>query len=90
MVRMGPGAEKETEVILFTRYTSCLIAKKGEPKGGSCFLIGITFLFRRGGSVRCGGSYLKTTKTVIGKNYEQSIFTKIVLNTVNIYFVDYN
>jgi hypothetical protein len=77
---MGPGAEKEIEVILFTRYTSCLIAKKGEPKGGSCFLIGITFLCRR------GGSYLKTTKTVTGKNYEQSIFTKIVLNTVNIYF----
>jgi len=61
-----------------------LIAKKVKPKGGSCFLIGITFLFRG------GGSYLKTTKTVTGKNYEQSIFTKIVLNTAIIYLGTYN
>ena len=35
---------------------------------------------RHGGSVRYVGSNLKTTKTGIGKNYEQSIFTKIVSN----------
>ena len=45
---------------------------------------------RGGGSVYRGGSYLKTTKTVIGKNYEQSIFTKIVLNTAIIYLGTYN
>jgi hypothetical protein len=46
--------------------------QKREAERRESFLIGITFLFRR------GGSYLKTTKTVTGKNYEQSIFTKIV------------
>ena len=49
-----------------------------------------------GGLIRFGGSvchdefYPKTTRIAFGKNYEQSIFTKIVLNTVNIYLVMYN
>ena len=41
---------------------------------------------RGGGSVYHGEFYPKTTIIAFGKNYEQSIFTKIVLNTVNIYF----
>ena len=45
---------------------------------------------RGGGSVYHGEFYPKTTIIAFGKNYEQSIFTKIVLNTVNIYLVTYN
>ena len=45
---------------------------------------------RGGGSVYHGEFYPKTTIIAFGKNYEQSILTKIVLNTVNIYLVTYN
>ena len=59
--------DREYSTILLTTGSPTVV---GKPAA-------IESWIRHGGSVRYVGSNLKTTKTGIGKNYEQSIFTKL-------------